>query len=485
MKKIFVLLITAALLLCCGCTAPKTPQTAQKQPTTAETERFRVGFSRRIMNPTSCVPLAGYSNALNRYMRSIGQDITCTALAISDADGNDLLLISTDLTNSQEAVTTMIRQSISNKTGIPIDSIVITATHTHSAPDLTNRSLPEEKAYIKLMFDHILAAADAALADRAEASMYIGSIETEHLNFVRHYLVENNLTGEVSVAGDHFGSFKDATILGHASEGDPTLHLVQFKREDHADIVLANWAAHPHFTGGASKYVLSSDFVGPFRETLEDMTGNNVVFFQGAAGDLNEMSKINSEQRTSDHRTYGALLADYADTCLQEHMKEVPTGTIKTLQLDYYGQINRSQDHLYIAAKTVQAQWEQTYSTHDCAPLMEPHGIRSVYHALAIVNNYNRTDDDGRMSLKAISIGDCFAILTFPGELFSSLYTEVEKQSPFEMTMLFGYADQHVSYLPTQAAYEYTCYESDITRFAPGTGEQVQQQYLQLLEQLS
>ncbi len=483
MKKILVILMIAALL-CCGCSTTQTPQSTTEPTQEAEVIGFQVGFSRKIMNPATSVPLAGYSNALNRYMRSIGQDITCTALAISDGEGNDLLLISTDLTNSQEMVTTMIRQNLSNKTGIPLNNIVITATHTHSAPDLTNRNLSEEAAYIELMSDQILAAAEDALADRAPASMYTGSIETENLNFVRHYLVEDKLTGEVSVAGDHFGSFNNATILGHAAEGDPTLHLVQFKRDDGADIVLANWAAHPHFTGGASKYVLSSDFVGPFRETLEDMTGSKVVFFQGAAGDLNEKSKINSEQRTSDHRTYGALLAEYAETCLQEHMKEVSTGSIKTLQIDYYGQVNHSQDHLYTAAKVVQAQWNQTYSTSDCEPLMEPHGIRSVYHALAIVSNYNRTDDDGRMSLKAIAIGDSFAILTFPGELFSSLYTEVEQQSPFEMTILLGYADQHVSYLPTQAAYEYTCYESDITRFAPGTGEQVQQQYLQLLEQL-
>jgi len=484
MKKIIVLLITAALLLS-GCTAAQTtPQGATEPTQEAEVSGFQAGFSRKNMNPATSVPLAGYSNALNRYMQSIGQDITCTALAISDGDGGDLLLISVDLTNSQEAVMSMISQNISTKTGIPVSNIVISATHTHSAPDMTNRSLPEEAAYIALVSERLLVAAQEALADRSAATLYVGSIETENLNFVRHYLVENKLTGEVSVAGDHFGSFQDATILGHASEGDPTLHLVPFKRADKADIVLANWAAHPHFTGGASKYVLSSDFVGPFRETLEDMTGSNVIFFQGAAGDLNESSKINSERRTSDHRTYGALLAGYADSCLQSNMTAAATGAVRTLQVDFAGEINHSQDHLYAAANAVKAQWNQTYSTTDCKPLMEPHGIRSVYQALAIVSNYNRTSDDGRMSLKAITIGESVAIVTFPGELFSGLYTQLEQSALFPTTLLFGYADQHVSYLPTQAAYEYTCYESDISRFAPGTGEQVLQQYITMLEAL-
>lgn len=481
MKKVLVLLIIAALL-CCGCTPAEAPQPQETRPT--EAEGFAVGFSRKIINPTTSVPLAGYSNALDRYMQSIGQDITCTAVAISDGEGNEILLISADLTNSQEAVTDMVRQNISEKTGIPVDNIVIAATHTHSAPDMTHRTLPEQAAYIELMSAQMLSAALEALDDRTPASMHTGQIETENLNFVRHYLVEDKLSGEVTVAGDHFGSFENATILGHASEGDPTLHLIRFKRDGAEDIVLANWAAHPHFTGGATKYVLSADFVAPFRETLEDMTGSHVVFFQGAAGDLNETTRINSERRTSDHRTYGALLAGYADTCLKNNMKEIPTGPIMTLQFDFYGQINHSQDHLYTAAKVVNAQWVQTYSMTDCKPLMEPFGIRSVYQANAIVSNYSRTEKDGRMDLKAIAIGNEVALLTFPGELFSGLYTSIEKQSPFETTLLFGYADQHVSYLPTQAAYEYTCYESDITRFAPGTGEQVQQQYMDMLEQL-
>ena len=176
MKKFFVLFLTA-LLLFCGCTAAQTPTDTVTEPSqAAELPGFRVGFSRKNMNPSTPVPLAGYSNALNRYMRSIGEDITCTVLAISDGEGNDLLLISTDLTNSQEAVTDLIRQNLSSKTGIPQDNIVITATHTHSAPDLTNRNLSEEAAYIQLMSEQLLAAAQEALDDRAQATMYTGSI---------------------------------------------------------------------------------------------------------------------------------------------------------------------------------------------------------------------------------------------------------------------------------------------------------------------
>ena len=484
MKKCLLLLLAAMLMLsACGCKAA--PSVSAEPAFTLETDSFQVGYSRKIMNPSSSVPLAGYSNALDRYATEIGEDITCTAVAISDGLGGHVLLITTDLTNCQESVTTMLRQAVAAQTGIAEDNIIITATHTHSAPDLTHTSLPEETAYISIMTQTVTDAALEALADRKDATMYTGSIETERMNFIRHYLVEDKLTGDVSVAGDHFGSFKDASILGHAAEVDATLRLIQFKRDEGQDIVLVNWAAHPHFTGGSSKYVLSSDYVGPFRDALEDMTGANVAFFQGAAGDINETSRIDTEERTTDYRTYGALLADYAAECLSQNMEQLQAGPIKIMQVDLYGQINHTQDDLYLPAQAVYNQWTSTYKTSDCTPLMEPYGIRSVYHAIAIVGNYKRSDADGRMSLKAVSIGDELALLSFPGELFSGLFTGVEQQSPFKMTMLLGYADHHVSYLPTQQAYEYTCYESDISRFAPGTGEQVQEEYIRMLQALT
>lgn len=50
--------------------------------------------------------------------------------------------------------------------------------------------------------------------------------------------------------------------------------------------------------------------------------------------------------------------------------------------------------------------------------------------------------------------------------------------------MLFGYSHHHVGYLPTMAAYKYSCYETDTTCFAPGTGEQVADTHVDMLNRL-
>ena len=89
------------------------------------------------------------------------------------------------------------------------------------------------------------------------------------------------------------------------------------------------------------------------------------------------------------------------------------------------------------------------------------------------------------MVLNAVAIGDFLSLVTFPGELFDSLSAYVEDQSPFNTTLVLGYAHHQVGYLPSRTAFKYTSYETDITRFACGTGEKVANIYVDMLTELA
>ena len=88
------------------------------------------------------------------------------------------------------------------------------------------------------------------------------------------------------------------------------------------------------------------------------------------------------------------------------------------------------------------------------------------------------------MILNAVSIGDEFAFVTFPGEMFDSISVRMEENSPYFTTMMLGYCYHHLGYLPSAVAYKYTSYETDITRFAPGTGEMVADKHVEMLREL-
>lgn len=481
MKKILVLFL-AVLFILPGCGKAPAQQPAQQQAQTEITE-FSVGYSRKIVNPDEPIPLVGYGNIETRYLQEIGHDITVAVIAISDGEGNDVLIINTDMCTTTTAWGDPLQNLVHGATNIPLERIYISSNHSHSAPSVSG-SNERVVRYQEKVFNATVEAALEALADRKPATMATGSIETENLNFVKHYqYVDEN--GETQYFGDNFGTAVYNETTKHTTEVDPTMHLLRFQREGEKDLVVVNWRAHPHFTGGSKKYVLSSDYPGAFREAVEQQIGVDCVYLQGACGNVNSSTRIASERRTTDVRTFGKLLADHAIEGLENNMTPIETGTIKTQYYEYWGEINHRFDHLYVQAKTVSSIWSQTNSWDECRPHMTPYGIRSPYHANAIVANHGRTTEkDGLLRMNAVTIGDSFAFVTFPGELFDTISEGVEAGSPFKSTMLIGYSNGHIGYLPSAYGFEYTSYETDITRFAEGTGEIVRDQYIKMLNEL-
>ena len=479
MKKIISLLLLAAVLLTlCAC------QPEREQVKNAE--GFCVGYSKVCIDPEESVPLSGYGNHQFRYCKDIIDSIYATAVAVSDGQGNTVLLINTDMITTVANIADMAQSLISEQTGIPREQIIITSNHSHSVPDPTMSNEEASVRYQQLLIQRISQSGVEAVEDLQPATVSYGSAETVSMNFKRHYYMKDNITGEISTVGDNFGSSTGKTMVGHTAEVDPTIYVVKFARENGEDILMCNWRAHPHFTGGSTAYDLSSDFIGPFRDALEEKTGANVVYFQGAAGNVNEASRISSENLTNkNYQAYGNMLADYAVQAM-ENMTQTQPKTVKFLQTQFKGQINHAEDSRFVHAKEVQVVWSTTADKTQTMAIATPYGIRSPYHANAIVANYSRTDEkDGVMTFNAVQITPELAIITFPGEAFDTIGTRVEEASPYDVTLFFGYAYHHIGYLPDEQTWEYTSYETDITRFVRGTDGQVVQFYLGMLDTIS
>ena len=363
--------------------------------------------------------------------------------------------------------------------------IFIAATHTHSGPSLIKVEYESVRNYRVKFMNSLQTAAKLALADMLPAKMLAGSIETHNLNFVKHYKMRDIVTGELSVIGDQYGTDKGKIYVDHMTKADPTLHIVQFARKGGKDVVLANFRAHPHFTGGYKKYDLSSDYIGSFRMALEAMYDCHAVYFQGASGNINSSTRLSGERRYTTCRSYGAALAASALECLGRCMREVTPSPIRTIQKTFYSKINHTRDHQVEEGRRIWDLWKETYDLQLCIDAGKPYDIHGPYHAWSIRANYERTDeDDGWLILNAVSLGEDLAFVTYPGELFDSLSVRMEEASPFLTTMLFGYCYHHRFYLPSMAAFNYGSYEVDTTRFLPGTGEQVADTYVEMLNQI-
>ena len=447
MKKFLCLTLAAILVLglfACGAKEPEEPAV------------FQTGYGRADVTPVASVPLGGYGQTDKRTFENILDNLYVSCVAFKDTEGTIGMVLSMDVISSTKAPN--IRQKIEAETGVPQANIMVAATHTHSAPDQNKAG-----AFVGQLEAGAVEAAKAALADLAPTTITVGGVETERMNFVRHYLMNDG-----TYFGDNFGSSKSG-YKAHAEEGDPGMKVTRFIREgeDKKDIVMVNFQAHPCMTGGLTKLDLSADFIGSTRTYVEYQTKTHFIYFTGAAGNQNTKSYISGETRTTDYNEYGMILGDYILGVLV-NMTPAETGLVRSNTKAYTAEIDHTWDHLAAEAAAVNA----VYTAEGRAAGNEEahkYGISSVYHANAIINRVSMpaTRD---ITVCTLTVGD-LAFACAPYEMFAVHGRYIKENSPALQTMVLSCCNGANGYLPSNAAYDYGCYESHTGKFGRGTGD--------------
>lgn len=483
MKRIAALALAVILTLgmtACGGSEAQNTAAITEQTTAATTvpveESLQVGYARYDITPIESVPLAGYGNTSSRMSTGASDPIYATCVAITDAHGETVLLYGLDLTNSYSNVIPECRQELAEMFDIPVGNIMISASHMHSGPDLSNTGKESIKRYSALLGDMLQYAAMDALADRKPAQMYIATVQTEGLNFVRRYVLENG-----TYAGDNYGDFDSSPIAGHESEPDRSLQLLKFVREGGSTVLMANFQTHPHRGGGSSNYIITADIVGAFREEVEDVLGYQVVYFTGASGNINPTSRISEENITKSVKEQGRALAAYA-IAAEDRYTPLESGPVRTAQMTYAGKVNHSQDDLLEIAQEIRSVWTSTGNKSLCIEMGKPHGINSPYHAGAIVTKA-AMGETWEFDIYAVSVGEVgFAVA--PYEMYDTNGVQIKESSPFAMTFVLTCANDSKSYIPSQLGFDHGGYEVDQCRLVAGSGEELAGLYVQMLKTL-
>ena len=101
---------------------------------------LRVGFSRANINPPMGIPISGYF--IPRFAEAILDDLELNVLALEYGEVRTLL-ISVDHCGIEQVLSRELRQGASEVTGIPVENIILSATHTHTAPVVEKNSEDE------------------------------------------------------------------------------------------------------------------------------------------------------------------------------------------------------------------------------------------------------------------------------------------------------------------------------------------------------
>ena len=504
-----VLMLLASMILgaCTGGNDPtaepgtEDTKTADKSTGAEESESgnadagdaFKVGYARENITPKADqqLPLAGYGNTAKRLSTGFLDYIFITCIAFRDTEGNTLLWFTEDLINANIDVVPKMKAKVSEVTGIDTDHILVTGTHTHSCVDQSQTKFDTVVNFLENLIAAAGRTAEAAIADLTPATFNWGSADLTGYNYVRHYFTD---LGEA--VGDNHGKLAAGTVVRHATEANSEMSILEIKRDGAKDVLLTTWRAHATITGGSTKRDISSDFIGSVRDVVEKNSDYLFAYYQGEAGNMNPRTKLNSDVEYNppdEVKKYGQEVAEIILKSLADNgTTPIQTGTIQTINTTFTGEVNHDWDSLVSVAQTLSDEWANGASYESIIQegvkyeitdsLGNVHHIESPYQAQAIVSHakLGKTHD---VEIHATRIGD-FAFVNAPFEVFDTNGDFVKANSPSAYTMVIGYSNQGQGYLPSQYAYEYGCYESDTTKFKPGTGEQLASKFVELLNEL-
>ena len=480
MKKIIALICLLAMILpLCACAssslAPAETAGETKEEQNAKTEEaketgpitypegFSVGYA--TVDITGQVPISYFGGVADGVHDPLL--LTCTAVC----DGEKVALIMTaDLKKMLDNVCERSLQIIEKNFGIPADCVILSCTHSHSAPDAGSQAEGNVN-WMQQYYKKLPQVVEAALRDLdVVEGAYTGKANEEHpIGFVRRYLLEDGTYKMNPSSTDK--------PVAHESEADPEFRTIRFDRKNKKDVLLVNFQTH--YGGATSTYPqkLSADFVHPFRQQAEKKWDCHFAYYSGASGNINFNSAIPGERY---YETWLDAISEFMNSTERTMQAEekVELGKIQTQRSLVAATVRHDSDERVAQAKEVAA---AGYETAEGIALMAKYGFDGNYDASFTIvrSELGETLD---VPLVAVSFGD-LAFAAFPYEMFDTNGKEVRDGSPFKTTFICTLSGGALGYIPSALGYSHGGYETYNCRFVGGTGEQLAQESIRLLNE--
>ena len=437
---------------------------------------IKVGHGIADITPETMLPLGGYGNSAHRISTEIRDKLKATCIAFTDPDDTTVLLFTTDMIRVWPVLADRVRDALCGEFDLPRENVQIASTHTHSAPEFGETKYPGMEAFYEKYVEGLITAGRKAMNNRFPAVAYVGFTPTERMNFIRHYKIADG-----TYAGANFGNWAPG-VVGHASNNDSWVQVIKFDRIGAKPVILVNFQAHPCFTGGVDKTVVSSDYIGELRQYVETMTGAKFAFFQGAAGNHNGTSFYARETRTYDCAEYGKLLGEYVLRALEAPVqlagnKITLTHRIVDLPLDH-----TEDAELVAKCKEINEEWLEKNDRNLSNKRAREIGLNSIYAARGVLMRQTLPESE-KMDICAFRVGE-LGFVTAPYEMFGASGMHIKEYAPYAMTFVVSCANNAQAYLASDLAFTHGCYEVDTRRFPRGTAERLANEFVEMLHEI-
>ena len=453
-----------------GETTAETTAASTTEPAKTKSDKLYVGYGRADITPIKDgeiipVQLGGYP--FERIADVVFTEIYTSCTAIRDQEGDTVLLFTVDCINISSQIAMEIRTKIKEATGILPKNILITSSHSHTTPNVSDTSLVSIQIYNKyVFFPGFVEAAKAAIDDLALCTeLYAGTLDGTGYNFIRRYI--RNSEGKIV----------------HEIDGDHSMPVVKFVREgDKKDVIFANWAAHADTVIGSSKTAVSGDYYYYFTEHAEKELGAHVSLFNGATGDVNPYSKLAGETKVNSTRPYGRKIADILIDGINSLEKLDIVGDVSVANKAVPLKVDHELDGKKDQAKEINDLYAKEGESNAYKQKCAQYEIVNIHEAHRILSNFESPATEN-MTVSVATIGN-IVFATAPYEMLTQTGLDIKSNSKFDLTFVCGYTNGTHGYIPAEYSFANKDYEVYSCRYVKGTAEKIQADISKLVDKL-
>tara|TARA_R110002096_G_scaffold364019_1_gene557092 strand:+ start:215 stop:1678 length:1464 start_codon:yes stop_codon:yes gene_type:complete len=417
------------------------------------------------------------------------------AVAFENGEGRAVIAL-IDAIGTGRDDTDEAKRVASEKTGWRPEQMMISATHTHSAPKGGDTS-PGRIAYDKLRRDGMAQALIQAIESIQPAEVgFASDVESSEVYNRRWYLKPGTMDPNPLGGLDQVRTNAPRQNLEKpAGPTDPEVPVIYARSSRGKPIgLIANYALH--YVGGIPKVkeengrvvgMASADYYGEFARIMPYRVGGYnppegfVAFItNGASGDINNIDFHQTRpprEPFEQCRIVARKTADAAWRAVKKIEDYDQQPVIATLQREVALEYRRpSQKEIEMAMKMLKL------------PRNEREEINKRASSVSTrVVEFSGPDRPEPMLvlIQAFRIGDQ-AVVSLPFEVFVEIGLEIKEKSPFPHTILVELANGSHGYLPTPEQHELGGYETwiGVARFQKEASEILMENLLEMLREL-
>lgn len=420
--------------------------------------QFRAGAATSNITPWLGISINGYFN--DRQATHIHDELHARCLVLDDG-ATRLAIVVCDSCMIPREVADAAKRRIGEQHQLPPSHILISATHTHTAPTSAPvfQSEPDPK-YLEFLADRIADGVRRAVHNLAPARIGWGVGREPNQVFNRRWRMKPG-----TIAPNPFGGTNDLVkmnppiespdLIEPAGPTDPEVPVVAVQSLDGRPMaLLANYSLH--YVGTDRDWEVSADYFGAFADRIGQLLGADrqdppfvALLSNGTSGDINN---INFRKRRPPQPPYeqvrlvaDAVAAEVRRVCTAMTYRDCVPLSVRETELKLG--VRRPSPEEVTRAEAILAKVTGR-------PLKTAEEIYA--RETVLMKDY---PEQMPLIIQAMRVGE-LGIAAIPCEVFAETGLAIKQQSPFKPTFTIELANGCSGYLPTPEHHRLGGYET-------------------------